>query len=89
MGENYSRSEELVVKELLNGSLSVTDISIRTELPTWKVSRALKRLEIRDHVRHLVEDRRERGRPRKFYELRFGASPLSAGNDGPEGEFGG
>jgi hypothetical protein len=69
MGENYSRLEELVAKELLNGSLYVTDISIRTELPTWNVSRALKRLEIRGHVSRLVEDRRKRGIPRKFYEL--------------------
>jgi predicted ArsR family transcriptional regulator len=89
MGENYSRSEELVAKELLNGCICVTDISIRAELPTWKVSRALKRLEIRDHVSHRVEDRRKRGRPRKFYELHPGALTLSASNDGPEGEFDG
>jgi predicted ArsR family transcriptional regulator len=83
VGKNYSTSEELVTEELLgNGGLCVTDISIRTELPTWKVSRALKRLEIRGHVRYRVEDRKERGRPRKFYELRIGAPP-------PEGEFGG
>ena len=68
MWESHSRSEGLVAEELIgNGRLCVMDISILTHIPTWAVSRALKRLEIRGYVRCEVEDRRTRGRPKKFY----------------------
>ncbi len=70
MWESRSRSEGLVAEELIgNGRLCVTDISTRVHLPTWAVSRVLKRLEIRGCVSCEVEDRRKRGRPRKFYSF--------------------
>lgn len=71
MWDDHSKSEELICRELLdNGSLCVSEISNRTNLPTWKVSRNLKRLEIRGLVSHEVENRNKRGRPRKFYKLK-------------------
>ncbi len=75
MWESHSRSEGLVAEELIgNGRLCVTDISRRAHLPTWAVSRVLKRLEIRGYVHCEVEDRQKRGRPRKFYKFTDGES---------------
>ncbi len=70
MWYNFSESEELVLRELYKEKgLSVTEISKRANLPTWKVSRNLKRLEIDGIVRHTDEERKKRGRPCKFYEI--------------------
>lgn len=70
MWDNFSESEELVYRAVYTGDgLSVTEISKRTDLPTWKVSRNLKRLEIRGIVQHEEENRKRRGRPCKFYEI--------------------
>lgn len=79
---DFSESEECICREINeNGSSSVTKLSRRTDFPTWKVSRILKRLEIRGLVRYEVEDRDERGRPRKFYELEPEASTLLSEED--------
>ncbi len=70
MWDNFSESEELVYRALYKEDcLSVTAISKRTDLPTWKVSRNLKKLEIRGIVQYEDEDRNKRGRPCKFYEI--------------------
>lgn len=70
MWKNYSKSEEHIFRELsTNGAPSVTELSKRVNFPTWKTSRTLKHLEIKGIVHHETEDRHQRGRPRKSYEL--------------------
>lgn len=70
MRENFSKSETLICRALTrNKNLSITQISNQTDLPTWKVSRKLKQLEIEGIVHYEVENRHKRGRPRKFYKL--------------------
>ncbi len=56
-------------RELVGRGPSQTDLCLATGLPSWKISRLLKRAELRGLVSVKVEDRRVPGRPRKFYEL--------------------
>ena len=55
--------------KLLRGRPSQTDLYLATGLPSWKISRLLKRAELRGLVSVEVEDRKILGRPRKFYNL--------------------
>jgi len=57
-------------RELLsNGGFSQTDLCLATGLPSWKISRLLKRLELLGFVEVEKELRFTRGRPRKLCKL--------------------
>lgn len=57
-------------RELLsNGRISQTDLCLATGLPSWKISRLLKRFEILGFVEVEKESHFTRGRPRKLYGL--------------------
>jgi len=57
-------------RELLsNGGFSQTDLCLATGLPSWKISRLLKRLELLGFVEVEQELRFRRGRPRKLCKL--------------------
>lgn len=61
---------ELLAKELLNnGRRCPTELCTATGLPSWKVSRLLRRAESLGLARSSNELRFERGRPRKYFEL--------------------
>jgi len=54
-------------RELLsNGGVSQTDLSLSTGLPSWKISRFFKRLELLKLIEVEKEPRFSRGRPRKI-----------------------
>jgi len=54
---------------LLNNSVSQTDLCLSTGLPSWKISRLFKRLEILGFIEVEKEPRFSRGRPRKLARL--------------------
>jgi len=57
-------------RELLsNGRISQTDLCLATGLPSWKISRLFKRLELLGFVEVEKEPRFTRGRPRKLGKL--------------------
>ena len=57
-------------RELLsNGWISQTDLCLATGLPSWKISRLLKRFELFGLVEIKKELRFTRGRPRKLCEF--------------------
>lgn len=57
-------------RELLsNGGVSQTDLSLSTGLPSWKISRFFKRLELLKLIEVEKELRFTRGRPRKIGKL--------------------
>lgn len=61
---------ELLARELLNnGRMCPTDLCSATGLPSWKVSRLLRRAESLGLMHSTSEFRFERGRPRKYFEL--------------------
>ena len=57
-------------RELLsNGGVSQTDLSLATGLPSWKISRFFRRLELLKLIEVEKEPRFTRGRPRKIGRL--------------------
>jgi len=54
---------------LSNGKVSQTAICLSTGLPSWKISRLFKRLEILGFIEVEKEPRFSRGRPRKLCRL--------------------
>jgi predicted ArsR family transcriptional regulator len=57
-------------RELLsNGGVSQTDLSLAMVLPSWKISRFFKRLELLKLIEVEKEPRFTRGRPRKVGRL--------------------
>lgn len=57
-------------RELLsNGGVSQTDLILTTGLPSWKISRIFKRLELLKFIEVEKEPRFTRGRPRKVGKL--------------------
>ena len=57
-------------RELLsNGRISQIDLRLTTGLPSWKISRLFKRLELLGFVEVEKEPRFTRGRPRKLSKL--------------------
>jgi predicted ArsR family transcriptional regulator len=57
-------------RELLsNGGVSQTDLSLATGLPSWKISRFFRRLELLKLIEVEKEPRFIRGRPRKVGRL--------------------
>jgi len=57
-------------RELLsNGGVSQTDLSLSTGLPSWKISRFFRRLELLKLIEVEKEPRFTRGRPRKVGRL--------------------
>ena len=61
---------QAIGRELLsNGRVSQTDLYLATGLPSWKISRLLKRLEILGLIEVEKEFRFTRGRPRKLCKL--------------------
>ena len=60
---------ELLARELNNGRRCTTDLCLATGLPSWKVSRLLRRAESLGLTRSSNELRFERGRPQKYFEL--------------------
>ena len=61
---------QAVGRELLsNGWISQTDLCLATGLPSWKISRLLKRLELLKLIEVEKEPRFTRGRPRKLCKL--------------------
>jgi DNA-binding PadR family transcriptional regulator len=57
-------------RELLsNGGVSQTDLRLSTKLPSWKISRFFKRLELLEFIEVEKEPRFTRGRPRKIAKL--------------------
>jgi len=54
---------------LLNDRVSQTDLCLATGLPSWKISRLFKRLEILGFIEVEKEPRFSRGRPRKLAKL--------------------
>jgi len=57
-------------RELLsNGGVSQTDLSLSTGLPSWKISRFFRRLELLELIEVEKEPRFTRGRPRKVGKL--------------------
>lgn len=61
---------QAVGRELLSSEgISQTDICLATGLPSWKISRLLKRFELLGFVKIEREPRLTRGRPRKLCKL--------------------
>ena len=61
---------QAIGKELLsNGRISQTDLCLATGLPSWKISRLFKRLEILGFIEVEKEPRFSRGKPRKLGKL--------------------
>jgi DNA-binding PadR family transcriptional regulator len=57
-------------RELLsNGGISQTELSLSTGLPSWKISRFFRRLELSKLIEVEKEPRFTRGRPRKVGKL--------------------
>jgi predicted ArsR family transcriptional regulator len=57
-------------RELLsNGGVSQTELSLSTGLPSWKISRFFKRLELLEFIEVKKEPRFTRGRPQKVGKL--------------------
>jgi len=54
---------------LSNGRVSQTDLYLTTGLPSWKISRLFRRLEILGFIEVEKEPRFTRGRPRKLCRL--------------------
>jgi len=54
---------------LSNGGVSQTDLSLATGLPSWKISRFFRRLELLNFIEVEKEPRFTRGRPRKVGRL--------------------
>jgi predicted ArsR family transcriptional regulator len=54
---------------LSNGGVSQTDLSLSTGLPSWKISRFFRRLELLKLIEVEEEPRFTRGRPRKVGRL--------------------
>jgi len=54
---------------LSNGRISQTDLYLTTGLPSWKISRLFRRLEILGFIEVEKEPRFTRGRPRKLCRL--------------------
>ncbi len=54
---------------LSNGGVSQTDLSLATGLPSWKISRFFRRLELLKLIEVEKEPRFTRGRPRKIGRL--------------------
>ncbi len=54
---------------LSNGWISQTDLCLATGLPSWKISRLFKRLELLGFIEVEKEPRFTRRRPRKLYKL--------------------
>ena len=54
---------------LSNGGVSQTDLSLATGLPSWKISRFFRRLELLKLIEVEKEPRFTRGRPRKVGRL--------------------
>ena len=63
-------SIQTIGRELLsNGRISQTDLCLATGLPSWKISRLMKRLELLGLIEVEEELRFTRGRPRKLCRL--------------------
>ena len=61
---------QAIGRELLsNGRVSQTDLCLATGLPSWKISRLFKRLELLGFIKVEKEPRFTRGRPRKLGKL--------------------
>ena len=61
---------QIIGKQLLsNDRVSQTDLCLATGLPSWKISRLFKRLEILGFIEVEKEPRFSRGRPRKLGKL--------------------
>jgi hypothetical protein len=54
---------------LPNSMVNQTDLCLTTGLPSWKISRLFKRLEVLGFVKVELEPRFIRGRPKKLYKL--------------------
>jgi predicted ArsR family transcriptional regulator len=61
--------ENLGREFLSNGGVSQTDLSLATGLPSWKISRFFRRLELLKLIEVEEEPRFTRGRPRKVGRL--------------------
>jgi predicted ArsR family transcriptional regulator len=54
---------------LSNSMVNQTDLCLATGLPSWKISRLFRRLEVLGFVKVELEPRFIRGRPKKLYKL--------------------
>jgi len=74
-------------RELLsNGGFSQTHLCLATGLPSWKISRLLKRLELMGFVDVAQELRFSRGRPRKLCKLTASGIEYFTGPEGASDE---